>query len=153
MIYKAVRFPEYVPECNHASKEDEIIPLFNFLGYSGECPEVINGKEITLLEGEVLFLDTKTPHSVGILKENDIMINLLMSKEYLHGSLLNHLSTDSIVSGFFVNSLTKGNDRDSYLKSSGRGIYCILSLIFLGRHIVGCLSASPGFCIASWIYG
>lgn len=32
MIYKAVRFPEYVLEYNHASKEDEIIPLFNFLG-------------------------------------------------------------------------------------------------------------------------
>lgn len=32
MIYKAVRFPEYVPEYNHASKEDEIKPLFSFMG-------------------------------------------------------------------------------------------------------------------------
>lgn len=31
MIYKAVRFPEYIPEYNHDSKEDEIKPLFTFL--------------------------------------------------------------------------------------------------------------------------
>ena len=30
MVYKAVRFPEYLPEYNHASKEDEIKPLFTF---------------------------------------------------------------------------------------------------------------------------
>lgn len=29
MIYKAVRFPEYVPVYNHESKEDEIVPLFS----------------------------------------------------------------------------------------------------------------------------
>lgn len=32
MIYKAVRFPEYLPEYNHASMEYEIKPLFTFLG-------------------------------------------------------------------------------------------------------------------------
>ena len=32
MRYKVGCFPEYVLEYNHASKEDEIIPLFNFLG-------------------------------------------------------------------------------------------------------------------------
>ena len=31
MVYKAVRFPEYVPEYNHATKEDEIKPLFTAL--------------------------------------------------------------------------------------------------------------------------
>lgn len=30
MVYKAVRFPEYVPEYNHAIKDTEIKPLFSF---------------------------------------------------------------------------------------------------------------------------
>lgn len=29
MIYRAVRFPEYVPEYDHAAKEDVIVPLFS----------------------------------------------------------------------------------------------------------------------------
>ena len=32
MVNKAVEFPEYVPEYNHATKEDEIKPLFTFFG-------------------------------------------------------------------------------------------------------------------------
>jgi hypothetical protein len=31
MIYKALRFPEYVPEYDHARKVDIIVPLFTVL--------------------------------------------------------------------------------------------------------------------------
>ena len=52
--------------------------------YSGNCPEVIRGKDLVLQQGQVLLLDTDVPHSVAELGEDDVMINILLDKEYLY---------------------------------------------------------------------
>lgn len=83
--------------------------------YSGKCPQTINHTDILLQQGQVMFIDTETPHSVGVLTEDDIMINLLISKEYLHQNLFNHLSKDSILSSFFINALTENAAHDKFL--------------------------------------
>lgn len=83
--------------------------------YSGTCPETVGSQDIILKKGQVLIIDTDSPHSVGWLDEDDIMINVLLSREYLHKNLFNHLSRDSILSDFFVNAMLADTAHDRYL--------------------------------------
>ena len=48
MVYKAVKFAEYVPEYNHATKGDEIKPLFTFFGHP------TSGTDYSLTEQDLL---------------------------------------------------------------------------------------------------
>lgn len=83
--------------------------------YSGRCPEVIRGEDIVLEQGQVLLLDTNVPHSVAELGEDDIMINLLLEKDYLYKNLFNHLSKDSVLSQFFINALADNTAHNKYI--------------------------------------
>jgi AraC-like DNA-binding protein/mannose-6-phosphate isomerase-like protein (cupin superfamily) len=83
--------------------------------YSGRCPEVIRGEDVVLEQGQVLLLDTNVPHSVAALGENDIMINLLLEKDYLYKNLFNHLSQDSVLSQFFINALANNTAHNRYI--------------------------------------
>lgn len=83
--------------------------------YSGSCPQIVNETEIILEKGQVLFIDTNTPHSIPALLEDDIMINLLISKNYLHNNLFSHFSTDSILSQFFINTMNERTQTNKYL--------------------------------------
>ena len=62
------------------------------------CPQTIHGKEITLTKNQVLLIDTDCPHSISYLSENDIMISLMISKEFLKDHLFGQFSKESILS-------------------------------------------------------
>lgn len=104
------RNSRYSPVPTHTHDYIEISYMYN-----GQCTETIGNTVLTLQRGQVLILDTNTPHSVGLLEEEDILINLLMSHDYLHENLFRYLSKDSILSDFFVNALQKNSCHDSYL--------------------------------------
>ncbi len=83
--------------------------------YSGSCPEIIDNTSFTLTKGQILMVDTNCPHSVGRLSEDDILINLLISHDYLYKNLFSHISGNGILSEFFVNALTERAEHDHYL--------------------------------------
>lgn len=83
--------------------------------YSGTVPETIGHTRITMQTGQVLLLDTNEPHAIGLLQENDILINLHLSKKYLHENLFRHLSRESILADFFVNALTKNASHERFI--------------------------------------
>lgn len=83
--------------------------------YDGSADEIIGSNKVTLKKGQVLILDTLTPHSVSVLGENDIMINVLMNRDYLYKTLFHQLSRDSILSEFFINVLRENNADNNYL--------------------------------------
>jgi AraC-type DNA-binding domain-containing proteins len=83
--------------------------------YSGCCHQQINGVDIVLKTSQVLLIDVNTPHSIGNLCDNDIMINILISKKYLNTNLFNHLSKDSVLSTFFINSMNKRTQLHKYI--------------------------------------
>ena len=83
--------------------------------YDGNCIETIGNSKISFQKGQVLIIDTNAPHCVNALNENDIMINVLISREYLHEYLLTHLSHDGILSDFFVNAFHNTTTKNSYL--------------------------------------
>lgn len=83
--------------------------------YSGTCPQVINGTPVTLQKNQVLLIDTRCPHSVAALGEDDIMITIIIRKEFLRNHLFSQLSKDSILSEFFINAITEKTDHEHYL--------------------------------------
>ncbi|MFJ7975791.1 AraC family ligand binding domain-containing protein [Peribacillus sp. NPDC096379] len=57
--------------------------------YSGQCKQVIDGKEVTLSRGQICLVDTDVPHSILETTEDDIIINILIRKEYFIKTLSN----------------------------------------------------------------
>jgi len=83
--------------------------------YSGECRQLLNGKEITLKEGQICLLDRDVPHSIPALGENDIVVNILMKKDPFTMSLLGQLSKSGIVSSFLINAISENQHHDRYI--------------------------------------
>ncbi|MCM8710731.1 AraC family transcriptional regulator [Clostridium sp. SYSU_GA19001] len=83
--------------------------------YSGKCHQIINGKHITLNKGEVCILDTNVLHSIIPADENDIIINCMMSKNYLDNILLSRLSGNDLLSSFFIRAIYQSNDFNDYI--------------------------------------
>ena len=50
--------------------------------YSGVCPQIIDRTPVTLKKDQVLLIDTNCPHSIPALGGNDIMLSLIVQKEY-----------------------------------------------------------------------
>lgn len=83
--------------------------------YSGTCVEIINDSTYTLTKGQALLLDSDTIHTVKPLGENDIIIDICIEKEFLNSNFFNRFSTDSIVTEFFLNAISKGVTHDNFI--------------------------------------
>lgn len=83
--------------------------------YTGQCPQLINSTSYTLEKGQVVLIDSDTPHSTGRLEENDIMISLVISKKYLNSNFFNRFSEDSILSRFFINTINENTNHDNHI--------------------------------------
>ena len=83
--------------------------------YSGHCPQVINNTSYVLEKGQVVLIDSDTPHSTGSLGEDDIMVSLVINKHYLNSNFFNRLSQDSILSSFFINAINANTSHDTYI--------------------------------------
>ena len=68
-ISKHNRYADY-PEHSHQFLE------LNFM-FKGTCHQVINGKDFTLQEGDLLLMDSGSRHSISALGKEDILINIL----------------------------------------------------------------------------
>jgi len=107
LIQKHTRFAD-VPMHVHTFIE------LNYV-YSGQYTQIINGQKIILMEGQVCIVDTGIPHATLATTENDIIINILMKKEYFSTSFLSRLSSKGIISEFLVNAVSSRKDHDNYI--------------------------------------
>ena len=83
--------------------------------YSGQCTQTINGKHITMLQGDICMLDTHVPHNIQPLGQQDIVITIEMKKEYLTQGFLQRLGNNGIINGFLINALSSDAAHDQYL--------------------------------------
>lgn len=97
-----------VPEHVHSHIE------MNYV-YSGVCPQTINGESVVLIPNQVLLIDVDCPHSVGLLKEEDIMISVIIRRDFLRNHLFSQFSKDSILSRFFVNAINEKTNHDHFI--------------------------------------
>lgn len=83
--------------------------------YSGSCEQIINGAPVSMEPGQTVILDQNTVHSLPVLGENDILLNLYVSKPYLTAQFFNRISQKNVVSQFFIDAVTEGLAHDRYL--------------------------------------
>lgn len=107
VLSKQSRFAA-VPEHSHNWLEIQYI-------YSGHCNEVVNNTSIHLTAGQFLCLDTDVLHSVEAAGENDIIINLLIHKDYCKKYLSNPFVKDDSVTNFFASLLSDRINHNRYL--------------------------------------
>jgi len=86
-----------------------------FYVYSGSCTQIINGKKVTLSQGDMCILDTNVIHSIETTGENDIIINCLMRKDYFDTSLLSRLSSNDLISTFLVHAIYQSKDYNNFI--------------------------------------
>lgn len=83
--------------------------------YSGKLTQIINGKAITMTQGDICILDRNTAHEILPLSEEDIIITIDMRKKFFMDSFLSRLSTQGIVSRFLVDALSESQYKQQYL--------------------------------------
>lgn len=83
--------------------------------YSGSCKQKINGKEYTQRKGQVILIDKDTPHELSFMKEDDILISIMIKPEYLNAGFFNRISNDNILTSFFINTLSNERLHNSYI--------------------------------------
>ena len=107
------RFTEF-PEHSH----DYIEVVYMCLG---STTHIINGKEILLSEGELLFLSRNTRHSIKTATENDIAMNFIILPEFFSNSLSALGDEDTPLKNFITDSLgsTKGGADYLHFRVSG----------------------------------
>ncbi|CQR57810.1 AraC family transcriptional regulator [Paenibacillus riograndensis] len=104
------KHPRYLAAPGHRHDFLEI----NFV-YSGECRQVINGKPVILAAGEFCMMDSNVIHSIEKPGDNDIIINLLMSKRYFDIDIMKRLSGNDLMSEFLINSIYRSQDHNDYM--------------------------------------
>ena len=80
----------------------------------GSTTHIVEGKEIKLCEGELLFLGQGIHHSIKKAEQNDIAVNFIILPHFFSDTLYAMGENESPIKRFFVNCLC-GNDSNSYL--------------------------------------
>ncbi|AIQ48515.1 hypothetical protein R70723_23300 [Paenibacillus sp. FSL R7-0273] len=83
--------------------------------YSGQCKQIIDGKHVTLREGDLCMLDTNVPHTILDTTEDDIIINLIMLKPFFTTGFLSRLATTGIISNFIVNAISQIHNHNRHI--------------------------------------
>ncbi|WP_265459510.1 AraC family transcriptional regulator [Enterococcus sp. HY326] len=87
---------------------------FNYM-FAGSCQQIINDTAHHLATGQVILMDANTVHTIEPLGEKDVLINLIIPKNYLTANFFNRFSADSVLASFFIEAITKGMSHDDYI--------------------------------------
>lgn len=83
--------------------------------YSGSCTMTINKTTFRLKAGQMVLISQNAPHSVKRCSENDIIINFLLTREYLNGTFFERLSQDNYLTHFFIEALNTTMQESMYI--------------------------------------
>lgn len=80
----------------------------------GELINVIDGKQVTIRKGELLFLNQFTRHEILPAGENDIAINFMILPEFFDVAY-SMAGSNNVLADFVVNVLRRDEERGEYL--------------------------------------
>ena len=83
--------------------------------FSGNCTALINDKNISLSTGDLVILEANAVHAFLPLKDNDIVLNILLSTEYFTSSFLDTLLNGGPISRFLADVMIEKNNHYQYL--------------------------------------
>lgn len=133
-IRKESRFT-YIPE--HIHKASELLYV-----YSGSCTQTVEDSVVRMEEGDLCILDSEVVHSIGNLGENDIVITIVMRKEYLERELLGRLGEGGIINAFIASAVSERAKHDHYyvlrnISSSARHHLSRILCEYFDRDVYG----------------
>lgn len=82
--------------------------------YQGEMKQNIEGKEIKLKKGEIIFLNQKIKHKIGMTGENDVIINFLIAPDFFD-YIVKMFKNENIISTFLLSTIYSNNVSGEYL--------------------------------------
>lgn len=106
-ILKETRFTE-IPFHYHTDME------MNYI-YSGSCTFVINGKEVTLTQGDICILDADVVHHAAYKEESDIVFNIVFTKAFFRAKFVNWIGKQGLLGKFIVSAISESHSHDKYL--------------------------------------
>lgn len=83
--------------------------------WSGSSRQQIEGKQITAQKGDVCIFDTQAVHSIHSCNAQDIIVNVLMKKDFFDAAFLSRMTKHGIVSEFLVDAVTRSRQKKHYL--------------------------------------
>ena len=89
--------------------------------YNGMCMETVNDRLMGLREGQVLLVDSGTIHTIAPLREQDILVNVQIEKSYFNANFFNRLESDSLVTGFFLDAISRGVAHNNFIHFRSEG--------------------------------
>ncbi len=95
----------------------------------GSTTHIINGKEVLLSEGELLFLSRNARHSIRRADENDIAINFIILPEFFTNSISSLGEEDSPLKRFITDSLESAGGGGDYLHFKVAGELPVQNLV------------------------
>lgn len=95
----------------------------------GSTTHIINGKEVLLSEGELLFLSRNARHSIRRADENDIAINFIILPEFFTNSISSLGEEDSPLKRFITDSLESASGGADYLHFKVAGELPVQNLV------------------------
>lgn len=83
--------------------------------YQGSCKQQIEGKTITLHQGDLCLLDSNVVHTIFEANEKDIVINMMMKKAFFNDAFLNRLAKFSSIPGFILQALSEEKTKNNFM--------------------------------------
>lgn len=95
----------------------------------GNTEHIINGNSVLLKEGELLFLSTNAVQEIKCANENDIAVNFVILPQFFDKVLEMLGEEESPLKSFVIDSLSKKDNKNSYLHFKVADILTIQNLI------------------------
>jgi AraC-type DNA-binding domain-containing proteins len=108
--FNIVKHTRFIPVPSHIHNFIEL----NYI-YSGTCTQIIDNNKVTLKKGQICLIDTSVPHSIEDTGQDDIIINLLVKKEYFLNQLNHNGLSSNIVFDFILNALSETQNHNQYI--------------------------------------
>ena len=106
-VRKHTRFIDF-PEHTH-----DYVELVYML--SGQTVHIVDGKKITLKQGELLFLGQNSRHAIEKAEENDIALNFIILPQFFGSTLSVIGDEDTPLKRFLIDCLCGDGDNNYYL--------------------------------------
>ena len=96
---------------------------------SGQTTHIVNGKKITLQQGEILFLNQSATHEVYKAEAGDVAVNLIVLPEFFNTTLAAVGEEQTPLRRFLMGCLCGQNTCEGYLHFDISGVLPIQNLI------------------------
>ncbi|WP_461215465.1 AraC family transcriptional regulator [Lacticaseibacillus sp. GG6-2] len=83
--------------------------------YHGNCNQIIEDKPVHLKTGQICLIDTDVPHAIGNTGEHDIVIDIMVKKDYFIHELGQDPYAGGIVFDFVLDALSESQNHNQYI--------------------------------------